>query len=147
MSRHSEPAETIMKILGVIETAIDVEDLDVAVSFYRRLFEFETLVLDERFCAFNVGDRSVLLLFKKGGRNDPLVVPGGVIPPHGGNGSAHFAFSITADDLPKWEQRLASHEVTVEGRMTWERSGQSIYFRDPDGHLVELATPGIWAIY
>ncbi len=48
-----------MKILGVIETAIDVEDLDVAVAFYRRLFDFETLVLDEGFCAFNVGDRSV----------------------------------------------------------------------------------------
>ena len=94
-----------MKILGVIETAIDVEDLDLAVSFYRRLFDFETLVLDERFCAFNVGGRSVFLLFKKGGRKDPLVVPGGVIPPHGGNGSAHFAFSITADDLPKWEER------------------------------------------
>ena len=31
--------------------------------------------------------------------------------------------------------------------MNWERGGQSIYFRDPDGHLVELATPGIWAIY
>ena len=21
---------------------------------------------------------------------------------------------------------------------------ESIYFRDPDGHLVELATPGLW---
>ena len=70
-----------MKILGVIETAIDVEDLDVAVSFYRHLFDFETLVLDERFCAFSVGGRSVLLLFKKGSRLAPLVVSGGVIPP------------------------------------------------------------------
>jgi catechol 2,3-dioxygenase-like lactoylglutathione lyase family enzyme len=136
-----------MKILSVIETAIDVEDLDVAVTFYRRLFDFETLVLDEWFCAFNVGDRSVFLLFKKGGRMDPAVVPGGVIPPHGGNGSAHFAFSITADDLPKWEERLALHGVGIEGRVNWEWGGHSIYFRDPDGHLVELATPGIWTIY
>ncbi|HUY32028.1 MAG TPA: VOC family protein [Pirellulales bacterium] len=136
-----------MKILGVIETAIDVENLDLAASFYRRLFDFETLVLDERMCAFNVGGRSVLLLFKKGGRLAPMVVPGGVIPPHGGDGSAHFAFSITADDLPKWEERLALHGVAIEGRVNWERGGQSIYFRDPDGHLLELATPGIWAIY
>ncbi|HVC94306.1 MAG TPA: VOC family protein [Pirellulales bacterium] len=135
------------RIVGVIETAIDVEDLDVAVAFYRRLFDFETLALDERFCAFNVGGRSVLLLFEKGGRLAPLVVPGGVIPPHGGDGSAHFAFSITAEDLPKWEERLASQGVAIEGRVHWERGGQSIYFRDPDGHLVELATPGIWAIY
>jgi len=27
------------------------------------------------------------------------------------------------------------------------RGGHSIYFRDPDGHLLELATPGLWAIY
>lgn len=136
-----------MKILGVIETAIDVEDLDASVSFYRRLFDFETLVLDERFCAFNVGGRSVFLLFKKGGRTDPLVLAGGVIPAHGGDGSAHFAFSVTADDLPKWEEKLASENVAVEGRMQWERGGRSIYFRDPDGHLVELATRGIWTIY
>src|SRR5258708_39565581 len=136
-----------MKILGVIETAIDVEDLDVAVSFYRRLFDFETLMLDERLCAFNVGSRSILLLFKKDSRTAPLKVPGGVIPPHGGKGSAHFAFSITPEELPKWEECLASHVVAIEGRVHWERGGQSIYFRDPDGHLVELATPGIWAIY
>jgi catechol 2,3-dioxygenase-like lactoylglutathione lyase family enzyme len=27
------------------------------------------------------------------------------------------------------------------------RGGQSIYFRDPDDLLVELATPGIWEAY
>jgi catechol 2,3-dioxygenase-like lactoylglutathione lyase family enzyme len=29
----------------------------------------------------------------------------------------------------------------------WPRGGESIYFRDPDGHLVELATPGLWDNY
>ena len=35
----------------------------------------------------------------------------------------------------------------IEGRTVWSRGGHSIYFRDPDGHLVELATPGLWATY
>ena len=25
--------------------------------------------------------------------------------------------------------------------------GNSVYFRDPDGHLLELATPGLWWVY
>jgi catechol 2,3-dioxygenase-like lactoylglutathione lyase family enzyme len=136
-----------MKILGVIETAIDVTDLDRSVTFYQRLFEFETLTLSDRMCAFNAGGRSVFLLFKRGGSLVPNVIPGGVIPPHGGDGSAHFAFSIAAQELSNWEQRLASQSVAIEGRVHWERGGESVYFRDPDGHLVELATPGIWSNY
>ncbi|PYK92782.1 MAG: glyoxalase, partial [Verrucomicrobia bacterium] len=26
----------------------------------------------------------------------------------------------------------------------WESEARSLYFRDPDGHMIELATPGIW---
>ena len=46
-----------------------------------------------------------------------------------------------------WETRLATHNIPIEGRTAWKRGGESIYFRDPDGHLLELATPGLWAIY
>jgi catechol 2,3-dioxygenase-like lactoylglutathione lyase family enzyme len=34
--------------------------------------------------------------------------------------------------------------IAIEGRTNWRRGGISIYFRDPDGHLLELATPGLW---
>jgi catechol 2,3-dioxygenase-like lactoylglutathione lyase family enzyme len=37
--------------------------------------------------------------------------------------------------------------VAIESRMEWPRGGKSIYFRDPDGHLLEVLTPGVWAIY
>jgi catechol 2,3-dioxygenase-like lactoylglutathione lyase family enzyme len=29
----------------------------------------------------------------------------------------------------------------------WPRGGESLYFRDPDGLAVELATPGVWETY
>ncbi|MBB4053673.1 catechol 2,3-dioxygenase-like lactoylglutathione lyase family enzyme [Devosia subaequoris] len=31
--------------------------------------------------------------------------------------------------------------------MAWDRGGKSLYFRDSDGHLIELGTPGIWRTY
>jgi catechol 2,3-dioxygenase-like lactoylglutathione lyase family enzyme len=58
-----------------------------------------------------------------------------------------MAFAIDADALAEWEKRLAEHGVAIEGRTTWRRGGISIYFRDPDRHLLELATPGLWATY
>ena len=46
-----------------------------------------------------------------------------------------------------WEDRLGRHGVAIEGRTAWPRGGQSLYVRDPDGHLLEFATPGLWATY
>ena len=98
-------------------------------------------------CAFSVGGRNVLLMFPRGGSLETVHMPGGTIPPHDGSGPLHVAFAIAKDELPKWEERLAANNIAIEGRTTWKRGGESIYFRDPDGHLLELATPGLWAIY
>jgi catechol 2,3-dioxygenase-like lactoylglutathione lyase family enzyme len=57
------------------------------------------------------------------------------------------AFAIAADELPAWEQRLAEHGVAIESRVRWSRGGVSLYVRDPAGHSIELATPGVWAVY
>jgi len=43
--------------------------------------------------------------------------------------------------------RLAELGIAIESRVQWERGGSSIYFRDPDGRSVELATPGLWPCY
>jgi len=89
----------------------------------------------------------VLLLFPRGGSLETVHMPGGTIPPHDGSGPLHVAFAIAKDELSTWEERLGANKIAIEGRTTWKRGGESIYFRDPDGHLLELATPGLWAIY
>ena len=48
------------------------------------------------------------------------------------------------EDLESWEKRLAEHGVEIESRARWTRGGRSVYFRDPDGHSLELVTPGTW---
>jgi catechol 2,3-dioxygenase-like lactoylglutathione lyase family enzyme len=132
---------------GVIETSLYVADLVRSREFYRRLFGLSVLVEDERFCALSVASRQVLLLFRKGGTPEPIPTPGGVIPPHEGEGRLHLAFAIAGDELEGWDERLRQEGVAVESRTRWRAGGTSLYLRDPDGHLVELATPGVWAIY
>jgi len=136
-----------MNVTGVLETAIYVEDVRRAAEFYRRIFGFDEIGRDDRFCALSVAGRQVFLIFKKGATLQPIPLPGGVVPPHDGSGQLHFAFSVPAADLPAWEQRLAENGIAIESRVAWPRGGLSIYFRDPDGHLAELITPGCWTIY
>jgi catechol 2,3-dioxygenase-like lactoylglutathione lyase family enzyme len=135
------------KLSGVIETALYVDDLDRARAFYEEVLGLEALTADPRFVAFDVGGRSVLLLFRRGSTPETIQLPGGTIPPHDGSGPIHMAFAIPAAELPVWEEALDKHNVAIEGRTDWPRGGKSIYFRDPDDHLLELATPGIWKIY
>jgi catechol 2,3-dioxygenase-like lactoylglutathione lyase family enzyme len=135
------------KLSGVLETALYVDDLDRARAFYEGVLGLAALTSDSRFLAFDVGGHSVLLLFRRGATLETLHLPGGTIPPHDGNGPLHMAFAITAAELPAWEKRLSEHNVAIEGRTDWPRGGKSVYFRDPDDHLLELVTPGVWTIY
>jgi catechol 2,3-dioxygenase-like lactoylglutathione lyase family enzyme len=135
------------KLNGVIETALYVDDLTRAIAFYRDVLGLTALNQDARFAAFDIGGRSVLLLFKRGSTLETVHLPGGTIPPHDGHGPLHIAFAVTTDELQAWETRLVEQGVTIEARTAWPRGGHSIYFRDPDNHLLELVTPGVWAIY
>lgn len=137
-------------ITGVLETALYVADLDRAESFYRTLFGFPVLMAEERMRALRVpGQNSqghqVLLLFRIGGSTKGEAAPGGFIPSHDGNGQLHLAFSIAADELDAWRNKLKENEIEIESEMQ-ANNGHSLYFRDLDGHLVELATPGLWDI-
>jgi len=137
----------VAKLDRVIETSLYVNDLERAARFYEDVLGLPALTADSRFRAYDVGGRSVLLIFLRGATLETVHMPGGTIPPHDGHGPLHIAFAIPADELPAWEQRLDEHGVGIEGRTKWARGGVSIYFRDPDRHLLELETPGLWAIY
>jgi catechol 2,3-dioxygenase-like lactoylglutathione lyase family enzyme len=126
---------------GILESSLYVTDVARSARFYEKIFRFPVISdFGERGCAMKAGDRQVLLLFKKGGSRDML-------SPHDGDGELHLAFAITASELARWEDWLEENGIAVEERRTWERGGQSLYFRDPDRHLIEVATPGVWSIY
>jgi catechol 2,3-dioxygenase-like lactoylglutathione lyase family enzyme len=134
-------------LLGVLETVLYVDAFEHACPFYEQMLGLNSIYRDTRLAAYDVGGRSVLLLFLRGHSLQTVTLPGGTIPPHDGHGPVHIAFSIAADELETWEARLSDAGIEIEGRTQWPRGGVSIYFRDPDGHLVELATPGLWPSY
>jgi catechol-2,3-dioxygenase len=133
------------ELLSILETALYVDDLDRAAAFYEGVMGLSPLYGDDRLRAYNVNDRSVLLLFIRGGTVEPVQTGGGLIPPHNGTGSLHMAFSATHAALPQWRVHLEAAGVKIEGISEWKRGGQSLYFRDPDANLLEVAaTPGLW---
>ena len=132
------------QVNGILETSLYVERPTQSVEFYRRVFGFEPIdtdpkvgITDEtRLCAMRAGDRSVLLLFKKDATADTSAI-----------GAIHVAFGISRSELPAWEAWLSQQRTTIELRQTRKYGGEALYFRHPDGHLLEVDTPGVWSIF
>jgi catechol 2,3-dioxygenase-like lactoylglutathione lyase family enzyme len=134
-------------VTGVFETSLYVADLPRAVAFYQGVFGFALIgsppgALD-RLAALKVGERQVLLLFRQGA--SAAGVEGRVLP-HDARGQIHVAFAVSFTDIDAWARRLADRGLTIERTIDWRPGVRSHYVRDPDGHLVELATPGVWGV-
>jgi catechol 2,3-dioxygenase-like lactoylglutathione lyase family enzyme len=126
---------------GILESSLYVTDVARSARFYEKIFGFQVISdFGERGCAMKAGAHQVLLLFRKGASR-------GVLSPHDGDGELHLAFAIAAADLASWEAWLAENGIAIEEKRSWERGGRSLYFRDPDRHLLEVATPGVWSVY
>ena len=126
---------------GILESSLYVTDVPRSVRFYEETFGFRVITdFGERGCAVQAGTRQVLLLFKKGASR-------AIQSPHDGDGELHLAFAIPSAELPNWESWLQAKEIPIEEKKKWDLGGWSLYFRDPDRHLLELATPGTWPVY
>ena len=134
---------------GIVETTLFVADLGRARRFYERVLRLRTVQESDTGCVFRIGPHQVLLLVTGKKAKQPSRTPGGEIPPshvRGGDalGAGHVAFGVTATEFDRWRSGLAAQGVDVLNEVTWETGARSLYFRDPDGHLLELCTPGVW---
>jgi catechol 2,3-dioxygenase-like lactoylglutathione lyase family enzyme len=140
----SEAISSRPRVNGILETSLYVERPTRSAEFYQRVFGFELIdpdqkagITDEtRLCAMRAGDRNILLLFKKGATANTDAT-----------GRIHIAFGIARSQLPAWEAWLSQQGIPIQFRKTWKYGGEALYFRDPDGHLLEVVTPGVWSIY
>jgi catechol 2,3-dioxygenase-like lactoylglutathione lyase family enzyme len=128
-------------ITGIVEVALYVEDVHRSVRFYETVLGFAPVETDSRLTAMGVGGKQVLLVCKRGASAH---LPEAA---HDAHGEQHVAFSVSEADLDSWKARLDELGIAIERDRRWERGGRSLYFRDPDGHILELASPGVWTIY
>lgn len=140
-SGHAPP------IRGVLETAVYSDDLARADRFYGELLGLQRVLDTPRMMTYEVAPAQVLLVFRRGETQADSDTVGGIVPGHHSDGPAHFAFAIAPEDLQAWKAYLRSAGIAIRSDVTWPRGGRSLYFDDPDGNVVELATPGLWPNY
>jgi len=136
----------------LLETFLVVDDLSACRTFYRDVLGLEPFgEPDDRGCLFLLPGNQLLGLVDRNAARNPNETPHGVIPAcipedvESLGPSAHLAFAVS--DLTPWRERLAEQGVSILREVEWPRGGRSLYFRDPAGHLLELATLGVWEIY
>lgn len=134
-------------ISGVLETAVYSDDLRRAHAFYGGVLGLQRVLDTPRMMTYAVAPAAVLLVFKRGATTEDSKTPEGLIPGHHSVGPAHFAFAIAAEDYAAWKARLEANDIAIRSEALWSRGGRSVYFDDPDGNVVELATPGLWPNY
>src|SRR5215472_2028472 len=115
-------------LTGVLETSLYVDDLDRASCFYEVTFGLTCIEGDDRFRAYSVGGRSVLLLFKRGASNKVTELAQGKLGPHDGSGPLHLAFSISAEELPAWEKLLFERGLRLRPVSSGREAGQAFIF-------------------
>ncbi|MDA2929047.1 VOC family protein [Acidobacteria bacterium AH-259-O06] len=130
-----------MRVERVLETCLYVEDLKTAERFYSQVLGLSVFARGgNRHVFFRCGN-GMFLLF-----NPVETVKPTESVPHGSQGSGHVAFAIPESDIARWQEHLHRSGVEIEEEVSWPEGGYSLYFRDPAGNSVELATPQVWQL-
>jgi len=123
---------------GINHFALSVQDLDRSIEFYQRTFGLPELALGAadttRHAFLDFGYLVLELLESENGRPQP--------PGHGSLGPFHLCFEVT--DIKAECRRLEELGVQLNieyGEFQNEALGRIgyVFFRDPDGHDLQLA--------
>lgn len=129
-----------MRLHKILETCLYVADLDRCEAFYVGLLGAVKYARQEgRHVFFRVGD-SMLLCFLA-----TATAAATEKTPHGAHGCQHVAFEVPHADYESWKRKLDAAGVAIVDEIIWRPTVRSCYFHDPDGHLLEIAEPGLWA--
>jgi catechol-2,3-dioxygenase len=123
----------------ILETSLYADDLDRAEVFYKSTLGLSLFAKEaNRHLFFKCGDQ-MLLIF-----NPAKTIRESEAVPHGAHGPGHVAFAVPMSELDKWKSRLKEKGIAVEKDVLWPNGARSLYFRDPAGNCLELASPLLW---
>ncbi len=129
---------------AILESAIYVDDLEAARSFYGDLIGLEPFqTVEGRHIFFRVGG-AVLLVFNPNATEQPTKNPRLPVPPHGARGPGHVCFTLTRDEIAAMRTRLTAAGLAVDAEFDWPNGAHSLYVRDPAGNSVEFAEGWLW---
>lgn len=123
-----------MRTTQLNHVAIHVADVERTCQFYADILKLERLPRpDFSFPGawFRLGEDQELHII--GQRNPDEEIS------HSGNRSNHYALMI--DDMDEWEAHLKEQGIDYGHRRTRPDGASQIFFRDPDGHTIELCSP------
>ena len=132
---------------AILESALYVDDLDAAETFYREVLGLSVIAkVAGRHVFFRCGGGVLLLFNAEATRNPPPPDAKLPVPPHGMTGQGHLCFAADAGEIEAWKAALEGKGIAIEADFEWPNGGRSIYFRDPAGNSIEFAEPRIWGL-
>jgi catechol 2,3-dioxygenase-like lactoylglutathione lyase family enzyme len=130
-----------MEFLQVKETCLYVGNLVKSREFYEGKLGLPCIGIEEgRHIFFRAGS-SVLLCFiseASSSRADKG------LPPHGATGHIHLALEVEPSSFSLVKRELQNKGIIIEYEQQWKNGFESVYFRDPDQHLLEIVPKGLW---
>lgn len=128
----------------ILETAVYVDDLDAAESFYGGLLGLEKVGrVGNRHIFYRCGP-GMLLVFNPEETRGPAGNPALPVPPHGTVGEGHMCFAADAARLEALAGLFTGAGIAIEADFRWPNGARSVYVRDPAGNSIEFAEPGLW---
>lgn len=140
------------KLGQIVETILYTSSVPKLAAWYKDIMGLKPFMElgNGKAVGFHLPNDTILLLFDRAQVTQDNVSDGGTIPKHGtetGLGQ-HIAFGCEGHEaLREWEAHFEKMGVPIVGINNAARGGRSVYVHDWEGHVIEVMTRGIWAVY
>jgi catechol 2,3-dioxygenase-like lactoylglutathione lyase family enzyme len=142
---QDDPTAALAPLSAIFEASLYTDDLPAADAFYGDVLGLTKIFeVPGRQLVFRCGDGVLLIFDPRRTETERIEINGGAIPLHGARGAGHVAFRVTQAEFEPWAARLKTAGVAIESEVRWPNGAISLYFRDPVGNSLELATPNLW---